>query len=167
MDLLQQDFPIRLDDEGAVIPVDDHSYSWTTFLDSHVPVESSLRVQVAETLVTSPNDEWVRELSYAKDQHGRAALHTTDAPTREFLNGLLFFCGRYEIFDGPAIHVSSTAVVVNAYDHGVFHQVFREHADADGFLDKKAFQACGRVLGQQQQSTTASDHRKVKTFHFN
>ncbi|RHZ15144.1 hypothetical protein DYB37_009645, partial [Aphanomyces astaci] len=54
-----------------------------------------------------------------------------------------------ELFDGPPIHVSATAVVVNAYDHGVFRQVFEQFANDSGELDKKGFQACGRLLGQQ------------------
>ncbi|RLO03966.1 hypothetical protein DYB28_010443, partial [Aphanomyces astaci] len=134
-------------DHGA----DPHSFSWSTFLDSHVPVDSSVRVAVVATLLGSEKDgdDWVRELATAKDQHGREALHTTDAATRDLLNGLRFFCGRYELFDGPPIHVSATAVVVNAYDHGVFRQVFEQFANDCGELDKKGFQACGRLLGQQ------------------
>ncbi|RHY18429.1 hypothetical protein DYB25_011548, partial [Aphanomyces astaci] len=136
---------------GNIAARDSHSFSWSTFLDSHVPVDSSVRVAVVATLLGSEKDgdDWVRELATAKDQHGREALHTTDAATRDLLNGLRFFCGRYELFDGPPIHVSATAVVVNAYDHGVFRQVFEQFANDCGELDKKGFQACGRLLGQQ------------------
>ncbi|RHY44927.1 hypothetical protein DYB34_011141, partial [Aphanomyces astaci] len=149
--LLQLDFPVERTANGNIAARDSHSFSWSTFLDSHVPVDSSVRVAVVATLLGSEKDgdDWVRELATAKDQHGREALHTTDAATRDLLNGLRFFCGRYELFDGPPIHVSATAVVVNAYDHGVFRQVFEQFANDCGELDKKGFQACGRLLGQQ------------------
>ncbi|ETW06427.1 serine/threonine protein kinase, variant 1 [Aphanomyces invadans] len=155
--LLQLDFPVEKSESGVVSARDNHSFSWTTFLDSHVPVDPAVRVSVVSTMLRAGDDEWIRELATAKDQHGREALQTTDAATRDFLNGLRFFCGRYEIFDGPAIHVSSTAVVVHAYDHGVFQQVFDMHANADGELDKAGFIACGRVLGQQP---SAADIKK-------
>ncbi|RHY33127.1 hypothetical protein DYB32_001977 [Aphanomyces invadans] len=141
--LLQLDFPVEKSESGVVSARDNHSFSWTTFLDSHVPVDPAVRVSVVSTMLRAGDDEWIRELATAKDQHGREALQTTDAATRDFLNGLRFFCGRYEIFDGPAIHVSSTAVVVHAYDHGVFQQVFDMHANADGELDKAGFIAFG------------------------
>ncbi|RLO06374.1 hypothetical protein DYB28_002181, partial [Aphanomyces astaci] len=149
--LLQLDFPVERSANGNIAARDSHSFSWSTFLDSHVPVDTSVRVAVVATLLGSEKDgdDWVRELATAKDQHGREALHTTDAATRDLLNGLRFFCGRYELFDGPPIHVSATAVVVNAYDHGVFRQVFEQFANDCGELDKKGFQACGRLLGQQ------------------
>ncbi|KAH9077979.1 serine/threonine protein kinase [Aphanomyces euteiches] len=151
LDLLRKDLPAVIEEDGTVVALDEHNFSWTTFLDSHVPVPTAVRVAVVKTLLEGTSDDFVREMAAAKDQNGRSALQTTDAATREFLNGLLFFCGRYEIFEGPAIHVSATAVVVNAYDHGVFQQVFQEFA-TDGELDKAGFQECGLLLGYQATS---------------
>ncbi|KAF0690482.1 Aste57867_18138 [Aphanomyces stellatus] len=161
--LLRLDLPCVVDANGGTVATrEDHSFSWTTFLDSHVPVDSALRVRVVQTLLASASDDLVREFAYAKDQHGRAALQVTDAATRDVLNGLLFFCGRYELFDGPAIHVSATAVVVHAYDHGVFRQVFREFADDEsGQLDKAGFQACGRILGTTVSSESSKQQKVV------
>ncbi|ETV93652.1 serine/threonine protein kinase, variant [Aphanomyces invadans] len=166
--LLLQDLPFSLDPAtGAVVPVAKHHYSWTTFMDLSLAVSSELRRQTVQAVVNHPlyarhRASFVRELACATDANGRTALQITDATTRAFLNEQLYFCSRYELFDGPPIHISATAVVVNAYDYGIFKQVFGMHA-ASGHLTKAAFQACLQTLGQPAvaSKSTESQHREV------
>ncbi|KAF0695980.1 Aste57867_13234 [Aphanomyces stellatus] len=88
-----------------------------------------------------------RELAQIKDQNGREVLETSDANTRAFFFDRLYFCGRYELFEGPAVHVSSTSVVLFAHDHGIFDQIFNQHSDnKSGELTVAGFVKCNQAL---------------------
>ncbi|KAF0700108.1 Aste57867_9339 [Aphanomyces stellatus] len=167
--LLLQDMPVQAI-HGNVFARDSHSFSWTKFLDSSVAVTSTVRTETIQRILShNPYEsvgntpELVRQLAYTKDQQGREALHTTDATTREFLKGLMHFCGRYEIYDGPPIHVSPTAVVVHAYDHGLCQQVFAEHATQDSqsmaCLDVTGFVKCNQTLGRVFTERSVNQHK--------
>ncbi|KAF0700109.1 Aste57867_9340 [Aphanomyces stellatus] len=156
--LLLHDIPVYVT-HGNLCAKDTHGFSWTTFLDSSIVVASAIRIEAIQRILNhscfkmfSNTPELVRQLAYTKDQQGREALHTTDATTRDFFKGLMHFCGRYEIFDGPPIHVSPTAVVVNAFDHGICLQVFADNARMDNqkipCLDVKGFVKCNQTLGR-------------------
>ncbi|KAF0683085.1 Aste57867_24865 [Aphanomyces stellatus] len=153
MTLLLKDLPIDVLN-GQVVLRDSHSYSWTTFLDLARAVPTDVRLSCVKAIFNLEQfapvaRDLCRTLAFMKDQNGREAIHTTDAATREYLYGLLFFCGRYDIFDGPPVHVSATAVVVTAFDHGICSQVFQEHADSStNALDRPEFFACSRILGR-------------------
>ncbi|KAF0700107.1 hypothetical protein As57867_009302, partial [Aphanomyces stellatus] len=154
LNLIMQDFPLQYTDDDMLVPSTQTSFSWPTFLDSSVKIDPIVRMETIERLLDHPKfatvtrkSELVRQLAFSKDQQGREALNTTDATTRDFLKGLIHFCGRYEIFDGPPIHVSPTAVVVNAYDHGICLQVFKMNAMHDQ-LNEKGFIACNQGLGR-------------------
>ncbi|RHY00201.1 hypothetical protein DYB36_013258, partial [Aphanomyces astaci] len=92
-----------------------------------------------------------RRLMAAPDEHGRPAIDAADADVRTYLTNQLYFLGRYELLlDAPPVHVSATSVVVLAYDHGMYAQVFEEEAegdDNDGYLlDLNGFCNCLRAL---------------------
>ncbi|KAF0692747.1 Aste57867_16205 [Aphanomyces stellatus] len=150
--ILLKDMPIAIKD-GMVVDRIRHSFSWATFLDPSLPVDPRVRVRTVRTILLHPSFQSAsnpmdvyKALTYATDKHGRYVLHSTDAATRHVLKELLFFCARYEIFDGPPIHVSATAIVVNAYDHGIFNQVFDMHANDDKKLDIYGFLRCSETL---------------------
>ncbi|KAF0685733.1 Aste57867_22432 [Aphanomyces stellatus] len=165
LNLLLGDFPFQSGGGDIFIPTEKTSFSWSTFLDSSVKVEPNIRIETIQRLLSHPTFATVsnklllvRQLAFTKDQQGREALHTTDATTRDFLKGLMHFCGRYEIFDGPPIHISPTAVVVNAYDHGICLQLFNEHAE-NGFLDEKGFVRCNQSLGRAFTERSANQKK--------
>ncbi|KAF0698591.1 hypothetical protein As57867_010781, partial [Aphanomyces stellatus] len=166
--MLLRDLPVQVDANGRLGPRDDHTYSWNIFLDSSTPVAATTRLQAVATIVTlaqfdNCRDDLVRDLALAQDKNGRSVLQTTDAATRKYFNDQLFFCGRYEIHDGPPIHVSSTAVVVHAIDHGLFKQLFDHHA-VDGSLPKAGFDACALTLGQKSTSRSTKEGIVVSDF---
>ncbi|KAF0692766.1 Aste57867_16176 [Aphanomyces stellatus] len=121
-------------------------------MDVNVKVKQSVRHGCIEAILCKEEfasciDELLRELAFAKDKHGREVIHITDPCTRQYFYDRLYFCGRYEIFEGPPIHISNTAVVVMAYDHGVCNQVFQDKS-SDAGLDEKGFIACNEILGR-------------------
>ncbi|KAF0702798.1 Aste57867_7748 [Aphanomyces stellatus] len=166
LQLLLLDLPVDVCD-GSLVARSAHAFSWTTFLDAKVPVSASIRLECVQAVLThdlfaSCAPDLVRELAFAKDQHGREVMQITDAATRTYFNDLLFFCGRYELFEGPPVYVSSTAIVVMAYDHGICAQVFREHANGAGQLNLAGFLACNQLLGRVQSSQTSSSSKLKK-----
>ncbi|KAF0690997.1 Aste57867_17698 [Aphanomyces stellatus] len=149
---VMRDFPFSLDDTGFIVLRKDHLYSWNVFMDVSTPVDPAVRLETVKHILTqevyeSCQDDLVRELAFLQDKNGRSVFQTTDKQTRQYFNDLLFFCSRYEIFDGPPIHISSTAVVVHAFDHGIFKQLFDQHAQ-NGALKRQGFIACILALGQ-------------------
>ncbi|RQM26359.1 hypothetical protein B5M09_002742 [Aphanomyces astaci] len=129
--LLLGDLPLRVEG-GSVVRRHDHLHTWSQYLDVGTPVDKGVRLEAVQRLIRHPDlrhhPSVARELAMTTDREGRTVLQTTDAATRDLLNGYLFFCGRYEIVDGPPIHISATAVVVHAFDHGLFKQLFDLHA---------------------------------------
>ncbi|RQM30231.1 hypothetical protein B5M09_004253 [Aphanomyces astaci] len=91
-------------------------------------------------------------LATAADRHG---IQACDAHIRTIFRDRLYFCERFELFDGPPIHISPSSVVIYAYDHGLGGQVFDEYADDDGTLDEAAFIQCNQVLGRESTDRQA------------
>ncbi|KAF0701458.1 hypothetical protein As57867_008028, partial [Aphanomyces stellatus] len=151
MNMLGVDFPVEVQD-GNLVQRQDYSYSWASFMDVTHPVNVNVRLGCLESILkdnkfASCSQELLRELAFGKDKHGREVIQITDAASRKYLNNRLFFCGRYEIFEGPPVHISKTAVVVMAYDHGICAQLFQQHKNACGDLDKASFVKCNAILG--------------------
>ncbi|RQM29188.1 hypothetical protein B5M09_011682 [Aphanomyces astaci] len=159
--LLVQDLPISVDSTNPSRLVDnpDHSlYSWMIFLDPELKVPDDVsklaviqRILDLELFAQVPRTHVVRRLMAAPDEHGRPAIDAADADVRAFLTNQLYFLGRYELLlDAPPVHVSATSVVVLAYDHGMYAQVFEEEAEGDvndGYLlDLNGFCNCLRAL---------------------
>ncbi|CAK4993233.1 unnamed protein product [Aphanomyces euteiches] len=145
------------------IPISTHSYSWNAFLDSKVPGTSSFRQHILQALChlfDCSRAEFFRHVAFTKDQHGREILQTTDAETRKFLKKELFFCGRYDIFEGPPIHVSATSVVIHAFDHDLCDQMFDVHS-SDGGFDIIAFKECTELLGRLSASRHVVGQKKI------
>ncbi|KAF0696832.1 Aste57867_12433 [Aphanomyces stellatus] len=167
MKLLLLDLPVELND-GHLVTRSSYSYSWTTFMDVSRAVSSKIRIQVVQSILaaqefSSVTEEFLHEMVFAKDQHGREVIQITDQETRKYLYDLLFFCGRYQIFGGPPVHVSNTAVVVMAYDHGICEQVFDNHAqEKDGlkFLNEKDFVKCSEILGRLNADQTSNQKKQ-------
>ncbi|KAF0720107.1 hypothetical protein As57867_000548, partial [Aphanomyces stellatus] len=152
MKLLLLDLPVEIRDK-ELVPRTSHLFSWTSFLDATGPISSELRLSCVKAIFSHPNfashaNEFVHELVYTKDKHDREVIQITDGATRDLLYNLVYFCGRYQIFDGAPVHISSTAVVVLAYDHGICSQLFHQHANESGELNEVGFVACSRVLGR-------------------
>ncbi|KAF0694397.1 Aste57867_14737 [Aphanomyces stellatus] len=152
MSLLNLDMPIEIHN-GGLISRQDHSFSWTTFMDVTHPVALAVRQSCVETILSLPKfepytQELLHELAFAKDQHGREVIQITDASLRKYFYDRLYYCGRYQMFQGPPMHVSDTSVVVLAYDHGICTQVFEEHKNSNGYLDMAGFVICNEILGR-------------------
>ncbi|KAF0702488.1 Aste57867_7786 [Aphanomyces stellatus] len=160
------DPPVEIQD-GNWVQRQNHSFTWATFMDVTHPVNVSIRLSCVEFILTHPtvessSQELLRELAFSKDQHGREVLQITDASTRKYIYDRLFFCGRYDIFQGPPVYVSSTAVVVMAYDHGICAQVFHEHKNTDGGLDIGGFINCNKFLGRVGSKIKTTKDKKLE-----
>ncbi|KAF0718939.1 Aste57867_1373 [Aphanomyces stellatus] len=152
--LLLLDMPFTILQHGQLAPRQNHSYSWTYFMDASHPIDCFVRHSCVDLILNhrdfvSCSRELLHELAFAKDQHGREVIQITDASTRQYFYDRLYYCGRYEIFEGPPVHVSNTAVVMMAYDHGICAQVYRECLKENSLgLDIKGFVNCNRILGR-------------------
>ncbi|KAF0712822.1 Aste57867_4650 [Aphanomyces stellatus] len=103
------------------------------------------------------------ELAHMKDQYGRGVLETADATTRAYFHDRLYFCGRYELFEGPPVHVSSTAVVVYAHDHGLMDQIFDQYADnKTGGLTLAGFVECNQALDRWTTDRNFTNRLKTR-----
>ncbi|KAF0689924.1 Aste57867_18665 [Aphanomyces stellatus] len=166
MKLLLLDLPVKILD-GDLVRRQDHSFSWTTFLDAKFPVPQAVRDSCIEAILNhktfeSHSRNLFRELAFTKDQYGREVLEVTDSTTRKYFYDRLYFCGRYELFEGPPVHVSPTAVVVFAYDHGIFNHVFNQHADGKmGVLTQDGFVSCNQILGRWSAEHNASTKKNM------
>ncbi|KAF0719332.1 Aste57867_1116 [Aphanomyces stellatus] len=158
--LLLLDMPIAAVREGELVPRPNHTFSWTTFLDAAVPIQSNVRLACVQAILARFGAGAALDLAFSKDRHGRDAIHITDDHTRTYFYELLFFCGRYQLMDGPPVHVSPTAVVVLALDHGLCSQVCRARMDGHGELDEQGFIACCETLAR-----VSPGQRKLKQIH--
>ncbi|KAF0712818.1 Aste57867_4646 [Aphanomyces stellatus] len=163
LELLLVDLPVEVQG-GQLVQRQHHSYSWTTFMDASYGVDVNIRLRCLESIMndtkfTMYTQELLRELVFAKDLHGREVVQITDESTRNYSNDRLYYCGRYEIFDGPPVHVSRTAVVVEAYDHGFCAQLQENEKfkaafnlwdkNGDGLLSKDEFlRYCAQQYGK-------------------
>ncbi|KAF0700907.1 Aste57867_8593 [Aphanomyces stellatus] len=156
MKLLLLDMPVEIQDQH-LIQRQRQMYSWATFMDATHHVNVHVRRSCLESLLNDPKfksstQDLLRELAFAKDKHGREVIQITDECTRKYLTDRLFYCGRYDIFQGPPVHVSNTAVVVMAYDHGICAQIFQENKNTNGDLDEVGFIKCNDILGRVVKS---------------
>ncbi|RHY83342.1 hypothetical protein DYB35_010334, partial [Aphanomyces astaci] len=107
--------------EPRVVPNPDHRYSWAAFLDpSIITVNDAIAKEAVASAIFDlvakdmriPREVVVRALvTTSTDQHGRPVLSVADPFIAAFLMGQLYFANRYEIADGPPVHVSATSVV--------------------------------------------------------
>ncbi|RHY19324.1 hypothetical protein DYB32_010242, partial [Aphanomyces invadans] len=141
----------------------DYSYSWVEFLDPDLSVSDEVsKDAVVQALLDHDHfslcsrTEIVRALIKSKDRQLRDAIDTADMELRHFVTSQQYFLKRYELLDGPPVHMSSTAVVLLAYDHGMCDQVFDSCADDDGTLDLNGFNDANAALGREH-----SDFRSV------
>ncbi|ETV74569.1 serine/threonine protein kinase [Aphanomyces astaci] len=162
--MLLRDLPLQVVD-GLVVGRIGHSFTWTTFLDPSLPVDPRVRAKAVVSVLshrTFRTATRIRDvyagLATAADRHGRLVrlvIQACDAHIRTIFRDRLYFCKRFELFDGPPIHISPSAVVIYAYDHGLGGQVFDEYADDDGTLDEAAFIQCNQVLGRESTDRQA------------
>ncbi|KAF0687423.1 hypothetical protein As57867_020767, partial [Aphanomyces stellatus] len=167
MNMLGVDFPVEVQD-GNLVQRQDYLYSWASFMDVTIPVDVNVRLGCLESILkdnkfASCSQELLRELAFGKDKHGREVIQITDASSRKYLNDQLFYCGRYEIFDGPPVHVSNTAVVVMAYDHGICTQLFQQNQSGHGSLDVNGFINCNKVLGRVVMKSGTKKDKKLES----
>ncbi|RHY78531.1 hypothetical protein DYB30_009403 [Aphanomyces astaci] len=107
--------------DPRVVPNPDHRYSWAAFLDpSTITVNDAIAKEAVASAIFDlvakdmriPREVVVRALvTTSTDQHGRPVLSVADPFIAAFLMGQLYFANRYEIADGPPVHVSATSVV--------------------------------------------------------
>ncbi|RHY18816.1 hypothetical protein DYB25_003602, partial [Aphanomyces astaci] len=107
--------------DPRIVPNPDHRYSWAAFLDpSTITVNDAVAKEAVASAIFDlvakdmriPREVVVRALvTTSTDQHGRPVLSVADPFIGAFLMGQLYFANRYEIADGPPVHVSATSVV--------------------------------------------------------
>ncbi|CAK4699725.1 hypothetical protein AeMF1_006957 [Aphanomyces euteiches] len=173
--MLMRDLPFEILPSGEISPRsegEDYYYTWTTFLTPEVCVDESVSKEaVVDELLAQKSFEGVSRISlvknlvFAKDEHGREAHTIADRQMKSFLERLSYFLNRYEIFEGPPTHVSATAVVVLAYDHGICKQVFNEYANEDGTLSLDGFVKCNETLGRLNTHRKASQKKYESEYH--
>ncbi|KAF0718207.1 hypothetical protein As57867_001832, partial [Aphanomyces stellatus] len=166
MNMLGVDLPVEVQD-GNLVHRQDYSYSWASFMDVAHPVDVNVRLSCLESILkdekfASCSQELLRELAFGKDKHGREVIQITDATTRQYFYDRLYYCGRYEIFEGPPVNVSNTAVVVKAYDHGICAQVYRDYLREKNprGLDVAGFIQCNNILGRLGAKIVKKDEKK-------
>ncbi|KAF0691473.1 Aste57867_17316 [Aphanomyces stellatus] len=124
-------------------------------MDVTLHIELFKRQNCIESVLSHPTfafctQELLWGLAFANYKHGRKVIQITDQETRQYFYDRLFFCGRYEVFPGPPVHVSNTAVVVMTYDHGICAQVFHEYKSADRQLNFRGFIQCNKIIERVQ-----------------
>ncbi|RHY14995.1 hypothetical protein DYB32_010801, partial [Aphanomyces invadans] len=164
--MLKRDLPFAIvgDDANPDMDFDSHVYnlSWNVFVQpglglmEHIRKEAVIKA-LLDDLENLGRDRVLEALVYAKDEHDRTALDTTEITVKEFLEKQFFFMERYEIMPGPAAHVSDTAVVVLANDHGICSEVFHAHVDDKMCVDLAAFRKCNVELSQALHDASAVD----------
>ncbi|KAF0690117.1 Aste57867_18511 [Aphanomyces stellatus] len=128
------DLPILINDDGQVVEEPFTCCTWSTLMDASMRLKKlnesgTSRRDIVQAVLGDPKFATCRttvaqKLAEVTDREGRNVLQITDPDTRAFLDTFRFFCGRYEIATGPPIHVSATAIVVNAWDHRLYKQLF-------------------------------------------
>jgi serine/threonine protein kinase len=109
------------------------------------------------------------ELAFAKDVDGRKSHLVASTSNRRILLPYVYFCGRYDILEGPPLHRSATSIVVLADDHEVakdYRYVFNKyrydikeaflHLSALGY-DKAADQNVASIYLRQTKSDLTTD----------
>jgi hypothetical protein len=127
------DLPISLSSNASPR---DHSHSWTALIDGTKtdPAKCKAVVEAVFRDHFHSSQKHCLALAHTKDELGREALLIAHEEVRELMFSFIFFCGRYELQEGPPIHRSATAVVIAALDHGAtqeYKDLFHEHS-ADG-----------------------------------
>ena len=58
-----------------------------------------------------------KELAELQFDGVKCMVALTDMKCKQYLRDLVCFCGRYELDDGPPVHISATSIVIKAKDH--------------------------------------------------
>ena len=95
----------------------------------------------------------IKAFAFLKDEQDRELINITDKETREFLYHNLFFCGRYKLKEGPAVHKSSTSVVMFAQDFGIYEDVFKKYKEGEkeGRMNERAFITSMKYLNSKDK----------------
>ena len=92
---------------------------WFDFLTS----SSDYRFALLQALIESfPAEERTGVAKTIADmQYGgvRCMGAITDDKCQQYLRDLVYFCGRYQLEEGPPVHISATSIVVRAKDHRI------------------------------------------------
>eukprot|EP00964_Phaeocystis_antarctica_P067964 scaffold41172_cov54-Phaeocystis_antarctica.AAC.2 len=82
-----------------------------TFL-KHIVTDATHAVWLGEAVKAAPS------LAGLTDADGRRAIDVAHSACKQAMQAALFLLGRFEVDDGPLLHVSATAAVAAATDHG-------------------------------------------------
>ncbi|KDO24906.1 serine/threonine protein kinase [Saprolegnia parasitica CBS 223.65] len=145
-------------------------FTWTTLLDCSLKLPDGLRTTVLKELFAQPmfaslaKTELYSQFSLSKDEQGRRALSIADKATRYFFYDELMFCGRYELYTGPPMHRSESAMVVFATDYRLYQQLYALYAVPDVGLDCAAFKAASQHLSNHSADNESLDHQLNETY---
>lgn len=158
----------------------DYSGTWTELVDPSKGVPPQVVVETVQE-VLQMNPRLAYKLAHTRDVNSRTATSIAHPAVVAVFNKYLYFCGRYELFSGPPLHRSATAMVLYANDHGLvkeYEAAFREFAGCDhiygynnnvgngvdgGVLDAQLFLECVRSL-TVSSANKASDEELHRAF---
>ena len=97
-----------------------HQHSWTYFIDvtKDDPDKSKAGVEAIFKDHFHSSRQHCLVLARTKDELGREAIVIANADVQQLMHSYIFFCGMYELQQGPPVHRSATAVVLAATNNG-------------------------------------------------
>jgi len=147
----------------------DHAFSWTLIMDHPKISVSLLCFLVSSILAKFPF--LAHQLAHTKDTKGREAISICDAKVLSLINEYLFFLSQYELQQGPLVHKSATAIVIQAQDHGVngdYRLAFANTCSEEGKdgLNLDGFCAAIASLGLHSEATTMDESHLEEAFGY-
>lgn len=143
-----------------------HYDTWTSLVDPSKGVPLDLITTIVLEVLSELRDpakaqQRAYQLAHVKDTNGRTAISIAHENVQRVFEKFMYFCGRYEILQGPPLYRSATAVVLRATDHCVtqdyceqFQQFTEEY---EGEMDRELFRECVRSLGVVSGSAASTE----------
>ena len=129
----------------------EYYYTWSSVNDIN-NTNAELCLKLVES-VFAECPSIVKQLIQSCDENGRSVYNITHPNVKALFNEILFFCGRYELQEGPPLHVSATSIVIHATDHNIaqyYEKVFDEkmmdcYDDREGLTFKEFCEVFERI----------------------
>lgn len=85
---------------------------------SQKKLEGSVRARIVMKVLKCCPRQLQRLLKNANDENGREVFALTDKQTKEAINSVIYFCGRYDVnWAESPLHISDNCIVLRGSDH--------------------------------------------------